>query len=285
MRRTVLVVGGTGKVGRPVARRLAAEGARVRVLTRRPAKAGRDLAECCEVLAGDVEDEVALERALEGCTGLHLSLGSPDPDLERRGALAATRAAVSQGVGRITLLSGATVAPDACWYPGAKAKWEAEEVVRASGLAHAVFRASFFMESLPGWVRGRRASVIGDQPLRWHWVAAEDFAGLVVRAHADHGPSGTFPVLGPEALTIREALEVYCAARAPGVTVGTLPFWAARLLATLPGGSELRSVLPFFRYTAVRGEAVGPREARNPFGEARTTLSEWCRREATARGV
>ena len=85
---TVLVVGGTGLLGQPVARRLAADGHQVRILTRRPEAAKERFREAAiAVFGGDVEDPSALEDAMTGCSGVHLSLdGAGDWDLERRAA-------------------------------------------------------------------------------------------------------------------------------------------------------------------------------------------------------
>jgi uncharacterized protein YbjT (DUF2867 family) len=64
MDRTILVIGGTGARGQPVARRLQADGHGVRVLARSPAKARLRLGDTFEVLAGNVGDPPALARAL-----------------------------------------------------------------------------------------------------------------------------------------------------------------------------------------------------------------------------
>ena len=67
---TTLVTGATGFVGSAVARRLAAAGAALRVLTRRESDrrnlAGLD----AEIVVGDLRDRASLERALKGCDGL-----------------------------------------------------------------------------------------------------------------------------------------------------------------------------------------------------------------------
>lgn len=62
----VLLVGGTGRLGTRVGRRLLAEGRRVRALARSAAKA-EDLARLgAEVVAGDLRDRASLERAIRG---------------------------------------------------------------------------------------------------------------------------------------------------------------------------------------------------------------------------
>jgi uncharacterized protein YbjT (DUF2867 family) len=60
---TVLVVGATGKVGQPVARRLVADGRQVRVLVRDRARAQQLLGDGFEYVIGGIEDRAAVNRA------------------------------------------------------------------------------------------------------------------------------------------------------------------------------------------------------------------------------
>lgn len=63
----VLVVGGTGMLGEPVARHLLAQGHTVRILTRRADAAAERFREPFDVVGGDVEDAGALGRAMASC--------------------------------------------------------------------------------------------------------------------------------------------------------------------------------------------------------------------------
>ena len=105
MTQSILVVGGTGMLGEPVARRLRAEGHHVRIFTRNPGQAQAKFGADYEVVAGDVEDLPSLESALKGCDGVHINLeGGLDPDLERRGTVNIVRAAGNASIHRITYL-------------------------------------------------------------------------------------------------------------------------------------------------------------------------------------
>ncbi len=280
MSETILVVGGTGMLGEPVARRLQADGYRVRVLTRTPAKARARFGPGFDVVAGDVEDLPSLAAALRGCDGVHVNLaGGPDPDLEHRGTANVAQAAARAGVGRITYLSGASVFEENCWYPGTRAKFQAEAAIRQSGVPYSIFNATWFMESLPKLVRGNRAFVFGRQPHPIHWVAADDYARMVSRAYATpEAANKRFFIYGPEAYTMREALTRYCAIVHPNVTVTSMPLWLAWIIARLGGRAELKVVLPFFRYCEQVREGGDPSEANTLLGAPTTTLEEWSRR-------
>lgn len=52
-----------------------------------------------------------------------------------------------------------------------------------SGVPYTIFRATWFMETLPLFVRGRAATIIGRQPHRLHWLAADDYARMVARSY------------------------------------------------------------------------------------------------------
>ena len=181
MKPTILVVGGTGMLGEPVARQLLADGYAVRILSRNPQPAREKLGASFEIVRGDVEDSASLERALAGCAGVHINLmGGPRPEeydrIEHLGAANVARAAATAGVERLTYLSGAPVSEENLHDPGTQAKFHAEAAIRASGVPYTIFRATWIMESLPLFIRGKRAIVIGRQPHPLHWVAAADYA-------------------------------------------------------------------------------------------------------------
>ena len=275
----VLVIGGTGMLGEPVAPRLRADGYQVRIFTRSLEKAQAKFGAEYEVVAGDVEDQPSLQAALQGCQGVHINLdGGLDPDLERRGTENVARAAARTGIQRITLLSGTSVTEENCWYAGTKAKFEAEAAIRASGVPYTIFQATFFMETLPRFVRGTCASILGSQPHPWHWVAADDYARMVSKAYVTPGAANkTLHVFGPQPWTTRQALQTYCDIARPDAKVGAIPFWMASLIAGLSRDKELEAVLPFFRYSEKVAEAGDPAEANALLGAPPTTLEQWCK--------
>jgi uncharacterized protein YbjT (DUF2867 family) len=222
---------------------------------------------------------------LQGCQAVHVNLdGGLDPDLEPRGAENVARAAARTGVQRITLLSGTSVKQRNCWYAGTTAKFEAEAAVRASDVPYTIFQATFFMETLPRFVRGTRASILGSQPHPWHWVAADDYVRMVSKAYATpEAANKTLHVFGPQPWTMRRALQSYCAIARPDAKVGAIPFWMASLIVGLSRDRELEAVLPFFRYSEKVAEAGDSAEANALLGAPATTLEQWCKSQAARR--
>jgi NADH dehydrogenase len=280
----ILVLGGTGMVGQPVVRRLLADGYRVRVLSRSPDRARALLGDACEVVGGDVDDSPSLEAALGGCAGVHVNLPDVDPNLEARGTANMARAAARAGVGRLTYVSGMTVSEENAWFPIVRAKFQAEEAIRQSGVPYSIFRLGFVMETLDKSFRGPFALVIGRHPHPFHMVAAADFARMVSTAYArPEAANKVFVIHGPQAYTWRQALKQYCAMAHPGHRIVTLPFWLAEIIARVGRRAELRAALPFLRYIAQTGERGDPTEANAVLGAPTITLEEWSRQRRDAR--
>lgn len=278
----ILVIGGTGMLGEPVVRSLLAAGCPVRVMTRSPEKVRSRFGASVETVLGDVEDEATLGAALDGCWGVHINLHSPgDVELERRGAVCVARLAAPCGVQRIGYLSGASTLAENCWYPGTKAKFEAEAAIRASGVPYTMFKATWFMEALDNFVRvlgnQKRALHIGKHPFAYHWIAAADYAGMVARAYAlPEAANKDLFIFGPQALTMRQALGIYCRIAHPDAVFTYMPIWAATIFARLGRRTELQAALPFFRYMETVGEGGGdPAEAWALLGRPGTTLEAW----------
>jgi uncharacterized protein YbjT (DUF2867 family) len=272
-------------LGEPVARRLQADGYRVRVLTRSPDKARDCFGDRFEVVAGDVEDLASLGRALDGCQGVHINLPG-FPPLEVNGTANVAQCAARAGVSRLTYISGASVCPKNAWFPLTRAKLEAEAALRASGVPYTIFRATWFMESLQRFVDGRWAIVFGRAQLPYHWVAAADYARMVSQAYDTAAAANkAFPIFGPEAYTMREALTRYCAIVHPNLRVRTVPFWLAWTIAILGRQTELRAVLPILRYSEKVGEEEDPAEANALLGAPTTTLDAWSRQYVTSPAV
>jgi len=93
----ILVIGATRLIGAPVARRLLADGHQVRLLVRDTERASQRLGDGFEYLEGSVTDTEAVDRAVAGMNGVHVSLGVEDPaqlePVEHRGTATVAAAA------------------------------------------------------------------------------------------------------------------------------------------------------------------------------------------------
>jgi uncharacterized protein YbjT (DUF2867 family) len=282
MEKVILVVGATGKFGEPVARQLQAEGYHVRVLARNPEKAKTMLGSAYEIVQGDVEHPATLQVPLAGCYGVHINLsGGPQAEdyerIEFQGTSNIVKTAVTLGVKRLTYLSGTSVCEANTWFPPTQAKFKAETAIRDSGLAYTIFRASWFMESLPLFVRGKQATLIGKQPAPVHWLAAKDYARMVLSAYRlPTAENKTLYIYGPAGLTMREALTQYCSIVRPDVKVSVMPIWLVALMAKLLRNAELEDVTRLMGYFNKFAESQDVTEANTLLGAPTTTLQQWC---------
>jgi uncharacterized protein YbjT (DUF2867 family) len=270
----ILVVGGTGMLGQPVARRLREDGYQVRLLARDVEKAGELFDESFEIVQGDVTDPDTLEPALEGCRGVHISVGGAVDQLSAENVAAL---APKLGVERITYVSGSTVFEQNRWFPMVAQKLVAEQAIRACGVPYTIFCPTWPMEQLPRFTRDGQPAIIGRQPTPLHWFAADDLGRMVSNAYQRDVTAGKrLFVHGPEAITLKEALERYCQVFYPdGKPVSVMPVWLAKMMAVLTRNDMLKFASDLMAYFDKVGELGDPTEANQLLGAPTTTLDGW----------
>lgn len=212
----VLITGATGRVGRALARRLAAEGGQVRAYVRRDDPELRALG--VHLATGAADDVERLESALTRVhTIVHL-VGGAWPGagvsydlLNRDSTEAAAIAARAADVRRILFLSALGADPES---PNEylAAKGRAEEHVRAAEIEHAIFRCTPVWEGLGGTLRrlARRPLIAlpGGGRARLNPVALADVVDALVAADAREAEvAGTWDLGGPDVMTLAEAAE------------------------------------------------------------------------------
>lgn len=163
---SILLLGGTGTIGRATAQALRADGHRVTALIRPSADAG--LLPGCTVVRGEVPD--ALPAAMTGIDAVVSCLasrtGAPGDAwaVDHAANSAALKAAVAAGVGHFTLLSAICVQKPLLEFQRAKLAFEAE--LQSAPLDWSIVRPTAFFKSLSGQVRrvaqGKPFLVFGD---------------------------------------------------------------------------------------------------------------------------
>jgi uncharacterized protein YbjT (DUF2867 family) len=231
----ILLVGGTGTLGREILPRLTATGYAVRVLTRDVARAEGLPA---DVAIGDLLNPAAVAAAVAGCSivvsaahGFLGGRGAGPEAIDDRGNANLIDAATNAGVQHFVLLSVLGALPD---HPMSlhRAKYAAEQHLSASGLDWTVLRPSAYLETWTGVIGAKLATGgpalvfgRGDNPI--NFISACDVAALVARAVTDLTlRNQAIDIAGPDNLSMVQLAQLLDAPK-----VRHIPRVALRFLA------------------------------------------------------
>lgn len=217
------ITGGTGFVGSYLARRLAAADNKVRLVSRYEGPAGGQRTQPnIAFVAASVTDQAALTDAVAGCDAVaHLAdinFERDEQTFERvhvKGTETVVAAAEDAGVPRLALGSYLRARPD-CGSAYLESKWTAEECVRDSTLNHTVCkvgvaygRGDHMLGHLSRWLTTVPVfASVGFAERRLRPVAIEDVVSVLEASLTGERLSElTVPVVGPEELTLNEAVR------------------------------------------------------------------------------
>ncbi len=218
----VAVTGATGYVGRHVVERLIRRDHEVVALARTPDRAGWLGDRGVELVAGDLEDQHALRRLVDGAgavvnlVGIIVEIGRQTFErVQAAGTRNVVAAAREAGVPRFVQMSALGARPDAGATAYHRSKAAGEEAVRMSGLSHAIVRPSLIaaqgnevLKMLVGMLRfSPVVPVIGDGQYKLQPVWADDVAEAFALAIERPDLQGTFDLAGPEQLTYHQLLD------------------------------------------------------------------------------
>lgn len=278
----VLVVGATGMLGEPVARRLQQDGHRVRLLVRDEGAARARFGAEFNYVEGDVTDNAKVDAAVAGTEVVHISLGAHSQaeleTVEVKGTTNIAEAAAKHGLRRITYISGSLIGVEyGEKIPEHKAKEAAEKAIRASGVPFTIFRPTYFMDNFPRHVRGSTATVMGKQSHPLHPVAAQDLAAMVAKALVTPAAvNQALYVHGPESMLMIDGLRTYCEIVRPGTKVRSTPLPMMKVINRLFMKGELTGALEIMGLMDKLGEHGDPAPANELLGAPSTTVRAWC---------
>ena len=217
----IAVTGATGFVGRHIAAVLTRRGHAVRALVRRPIQARTLESLGVELVPGDLADVAALTTLTRGAhavvhlVGIIVEKGPATfHAVHVDGTRRVVEAARHAGIERFVHMSAVGARDEPSATPYHRTKWHAEELVRASGLSHAVFRPSIISgpESAPIRTLARLhrwspvVPVFGDGRFPTQPVWVEDVALAFALSVERPALSGAFELGGPQVLTYEEFL-------------------------------------------------------------------------------
>jgi NADH dehydrogenase len=247
MSKLVTIFGGSGFVGRYIARRMAKEGWRVRVAVRRPNEAlfvkpygtpGQ-----VEPLGCNIRDDASVRALIRGadavvnCVGILNRSGKNTFDaVQAQGAGRIARIAAAEGVGHLVHISaiGADAASDSDY---ARTKAEGEAAVLAAFPSAVILRPSSIFGTEDGFFNrfaamtrmGPVLPVVGADT-RFQPVHVDDVAHAAVKAALGHAAPGVYELGGPEVDTFRGLMQRMLKVVQRRRAIVNVPFFVARIM-------------------------------------------------------
>jgi uncharacterized protein YbjT (DUF2867 family) len=248
MKKLVTIFGGSGFVGRYIARRMAKQGWRVRVACRRPNEAlfvkPYGVPGQVEPVFCNIRDDASVRAVTRGadavvnCVGTFARMGKNNFDaVQAEGARRIARIATEEGVDRMVQISsiGAEAGSD-CAYSRTKA--EGEAAVLAAFPKAVILRPSVIFGTEDGFFNrfaamtrmGPILPVVGAST-RFQPVFVDDVAQAAAKGAIGEAAPGTYELGGPEVDTFRGLMGRMMPIIRRRRAVVNIPFFAARLMA------------------------------------------------------
>ncbi|UKA76522.1 SDR family oxidoreductase [Arthrobacter sp. FW306-07-I] len=236
----ILVVGGTGRLGRAVVSLLLAAGQQVRIMARGKSQPfPRKMSDGVELLRGDLGSDADCQQAVAGCDGLVFAasgFGVKDSNprtVDRDGAIRLVRAAAAAEVKHVVMMSMHGAAADGP-IDFLRCKAAAEDAVRSSGVHWTIVRIGALLEqrletmTAPLESKGK-VPVFGSGSAPVTYTSVRDAAAVVVRALRDPALRDRVIEWGSHTLTGNQLAEAVLA-RAGHGKVQRVPAAALRVL-------------------------------------------------------
>ena len=217
-----LVAGPTGMLGGAICSLLAAQGRRVRALTRAtsdPEKVGALEILGAEIVRGDLKDRGSLDAACRSATTVISTAsstvsrqqGDSIESVDRQGQIDLIEAAERAGVERFILISFPSIDVD---FPLQTAKRAAEERLRRARMTHTILQPTFFTEvwlspALDFDPAHATARIFGGGLKKISWISFQDVAKFAVAAgESPHAINSIVRLGGPDALSPLEIVRL-----------------------------------------------------------------------------
>lgn len=290
MAKLVTIFGGSGFIGRYIARRMAKEGWRIRVAVRRPNEAifvrPYGVVGQVEPILANVRDDDSVRAALHGadavvnCVGILAEHGKNRFDtVQNEGAARIARLAAEEGVATLVQISaiGADEGSDSR-YAATKGLGEAavlEHFPRAVILRPSIVfgpEDEFFNRFAQMTRFGPVLPVVGAET-RFQPVYVDDVARAAVKGVLGEAQPGVYELGGPEVRTFRELMQMMLRIIRRRRLIVNMPFWVAGIMGTVFDGLQAVT-LGLFRNGLLTRDQVRNLRRDNVVGEGRRGLED-----------
>jgi uncharacterized protein YbjT (DUF2867 family) len=234
--KVVLITGATGKQGGATVRHLAKVGGfKLRAMTRKPdSDAAKALAaQGVELVAGDLDDEASLARAVKGAWGVFSVQNTWEAGIEKEEEQGKRFAKVAKdnGVQHFVYTSVGS-ADEGTGIPHFENKFRVEQTIKQLGFpSHVILRPVFFMENLPSpwFLNGDKLTTALKPETKLQMVAVEDIGKFSAKAFTDAEKfKGAEIDYAGDAVTMAEAAAAVSELTGKTVTYQPIPISAVR---------------------------------------------------------
>jgi NAD(P)H dehydrogenase (quinone) len=286
----ILITGAAGKTGKAAITALAARGARVRAVVRRPEYAAALMTlGAAEVAVARFDDRRALTQAAAGVQAIYHICPNFSPH-EAAYARTVAAAALSQGVDRF--LYHSVLHPQIAAMPHHWQKMRAEEMLFTMGFDLTILQPTAYMQNILGAWRG----VVEENVFRVPYpvetqlslVDLDDVAETAARILTHDGHAGaTYELVGTPPLTQNEVAAAIASAlgRAVRAEAETVDVWDARAAAAGMDEHERATLAAMFRYYSAHGLIGNSNVLHGLLGRPPNSLADFLGRVAAKAAV
>ena len=271
MTKLVTILGGSGFVGRYVARRMAQAGWRVRVATRRPNERlyvrTYGFVGQVEPVLCNIRDEASVRAAITGadavvnCAGILFERGrNTFSAVQADGAGLVARLAAEAGVAHLVHVSaiGASDASDSAYQ---RSKAAGEAAVKAAFPDAVILRPSIifgpedgFFNRFAAMTRFSPVLPIAHGDTRLQPVYVDDVAAAIAKGAMGQAPAGTYELGGPDAMRFHDLMAMMLTEIRRRRVIVSMPGWMAGLTARLLGAAQVLTAGLYSNTTLTRDQ-------------------------------
>lgn len=281
-KKTIAIVGATGRLAQPVIRQLLWHGFQVRAVVRSIEKAKKLLPDSVALVQGDVADSSSLTQAFKGIDYVYINLSADEvlPNqafyAEREGIQNIVTACQLNGIQHILKISALGAYPFIEHHKDIlqnKIRRQGHRFIEQSNIPFTIFHPTWFLDSLFWAIKKNNFQWIG-KPVDFYWINSEDYAVQVIEAIGNPQAFDThYAVQGPEKMNYKQVFERLKTSFNPRLKMQVLPLWIVKLMGIFsPKMSHLAELFGFYEQT---NETFYAQKTWADLGKPRTSPEEF----------
>ena len=153
-------------------------------------------------------------------------------------------------------------------------KHEAQRITTSSGLPWTLLEPTWFMESLPLFIKGRTFSSIKGSAMQPYWIAGTDFGQMISTALSKKiGIGEHIPVQGQHRFTLLEAGRRFIDAFDPTIKIREIPLWVIQLVGLF--SAKAKDFAALMKMSNQHEEPAPDTAVWNRYGKPLTSIEQY----------